>query len=88
MRRRRLRDAAAALPIGALLIFTPPYMRVFDQDVELFGAPLLHVSLFALWFLGLFLSALLARALIAAEEEDQSPAESPDPDDRPADVER
>ncbi|MEQ8603011.1 MAG: hypothetical protein RIB45_06800 [Marivibrio sp.] len=68
MNRRRLRDAAAALPAGAVLIFTPPYMRIYDQDWTVFGVPFLHVSLFALWFVGLVLSAALARRLIADEE--------------------
>jgi len=68
MNRRRLRDAAAALPLGAVLLFTPPYMRIYDQDWTVFGVPFLHVSLFALWFAGLILSAALARRLIADEE--------------------
>lgn len=93
MQRRRLRDAAAALPLGAVLIFTPPYMRIYDQDWTVFGVPFLHVSLFALWFIGLLLSAALARRLVAdADDGDDAlpelmePLEAHTPADAPTDA--
>jgi hypothetical protein len=75
MQSRRLRDAAAILPMGGVLLFTPPFMRVFDQPVTLLGVPLLHVSLFVLWFVGLVLTAFVARALTRDIEEEE-PAEA------------
>ena len=84
MQRRRLRDAAAALPMGAVLIFTPPYMRIYDQEWTVFGVPFLHVSLFALWFIGLLLSAALARRLVAdADDADDALPELMEPIDSP-----
>ena len=72
MQRARIRDAAAVLPLGGVLLFTPPFMRVFDQPISLLGVPLLHVSLFTLWLVGLGLTAWLARRLVVEIDDELS----------------
>lgn len=67
---RRARDAAILLPLGGLLLFLPPYVQLFDQPVYVFGLPLLHVYIFCIWFVGIVLTALLARRLMAREEQE------------------
>jgi|GEM_PF-938984 len=70
MQKGRIRDAAAVLPMGGVLLFTPPFMRIFDQPVSILGLPLLHVSLFTLWLVGLLLTAWLARRLVGQIDEE------------------
>lgn len=67
---RRARDAAVLLPIGALLIFMPPYLRLLDQPGTIFGIPLLYAYLFTLWLVGIVLTGLLARRLVRSEPAD------------------
>lgn len=74
---RRARDAAMLLPLGAVLLFLPPYVRLFDQPGFLFNIPLLHAYIFVLWLIGIVLTALLARRL--AREADEESAASGEP---------
>ena len=75
---RRARDAAILLPLGAVLLFLPPYVRLFDQPGFLFNIPLLHAYIFVLWLVGIVLTALLARRLSReADEESVASGESP-----------
>lgn len=67
---RRARDAAILLPLGGLLLFLPPYVRLFDQPAFVFGLPLLHVYIFCVWLAGIALTALLARRLMIHEDEE------------------
>lgn len=61
---KRLRDIAFLLPFGGVILFLPPYVAIFDQDVDFGGVPFLHVSLFAAWLVGIVLTALVARRLV------------------------
>lgn len=70
MRLRRHKDAAVALPLGACLIFTPPFMLTFDQVGRFLGVPLLLIFLFALWSIGICLAWALGRRLVAEIDED------------------
>lgn len=70
MRLRRHKDAAAALPLGALLIFTPPFMLAFDHPGRFMGVPLLLIFLFVLWTVGIGLAWALGRRLVAEIDED------------------
>lgn len=63
--RKRLRDISLALLAGAILIFTPPYVKIFDRPVFVFGVPLLHIYLFSLWLAGIVITGLLSRRIIA-----------------------
>lgn len=60
---KRLRDAALLLPFAGLLLFLPPYVRIFDQSEKLFGIPLLHLYIFAVWFIGILLTAWVSHWL-------------------------
>ncbi len=73
---KRLRDIAVLLPLGGVILFLPPYVAIFDQDVDFGGVPFLHVSLFAAWLLGIVLTALVARRLVP-------PSASPNPQPAP-----
>lgn len=64
--RNRVRDLAIILPIGALAIFMPPYIRIFDQPVTVFGIPLLPFAIFAAWLIGIGLTAFISRSLARA----------------------
>ncbi|MEO1226996.1 MAG: hypothetical protein AAFX92_22510 [Pseudomonadota bacterium] len=61
--RASTRDLAIILPFGALAIFLPPYLRVFDQPVAVYGIPLLPLAIFVAWLVGIVLTLLLARRL-------------------------
>lgn len=64
------RDLAIILPFGALAIFLPPYLRVFDQPVAVLGIPLLPLAIFVAWLVGILLTLLLARRLTRASADD------------------
>lgn len=68
--RASMRDLAIILPLGALAIFLPPYLRVFDQPVAVFGIPLLPLAIFVAWLVGIVLTLLLARRLTRASADD------------------
>ncbi|MEQ9814964.1 MAG: hypothetical protein RLO50_19465 [Azospirillaceae bacterium] len=68
-RHGRLRDLAVLLPVGALLIFLPPYVDIFDQPILVLGIPLLPFAIFVLWLVGIVLTAIVARALNRADAE-------------------
>ena len=68
--RASTRDLAIILPLGALAIFLPPYLRVFDQPVAVFGIPLLPFAIFVAWLVGIVLTLLLARWLTRASAGD------------------
>lgn len=75
---RRARDAAILLPLGAVLLFLPPYVRLFDRPDFLFSIPLLHAYIFVFWLIGIVLTGLLARRLSReAEEENAAGSERP-----------
>jgi hypothetical protein len=60
---RRLRDMATLLPFALLVMFVPPYLRVFDQDSFLAGLSLLHIYIFGVWALAILASGLIAHRL-------------------------
>ena len=54
----------AALWVAAMVLFNFPMLIVWDQDVTVFGLPLLPVALFAIW------GALIAALAWASERSD------------------
>lgn len=90
--RTRSRDLAIILPLGALAIFLPPYLRIFDQPVFVLGIPLLPLAIFTAWLVGivltLFLSRLLTRASADEIDDGQPPPAGPDPGDDAASGDR
>ena len=63
--RRRHRELAVILPFGGMVLFMPPYLRIFSRPDFLFGIPVMHLYIFGAWLLGILLTALLARRLAA-----------------------
>jgi hypothetical protein len=66
--KRRYRELAVVLPLGGVILFMPPYLRVFSRHDFLFGIPVMHLYIFGAWLFGILLTALLARRLIVSEE--------------------
>jgi len=73
----RIRDLAVILPIGALAIFLPPYIRIFDQPVTVAGIPLLPFAIFSAWLIGIGLTAFISRSLARASAEEQADGNPP-----------
>lgn len=63
----RAYDAALALPLAGLLLFSAPVLGLFVSDVAVFGAPLIMVYLFTAWAALVALSWFLSRHLARAE---------------------
>ncbi|MEQ8964858.1 MAG: hypothetical protein RID91_03450 [Azospirillaceae bacterium] len=76
--RGRLRDLVLLLPVGALIVFLPPYIRLFDQPVRVFGVPLLPLAIFALWFAGIAMTAAVSRAVLRGGLDPPAPEETPE----------
>ncbi|MEM7445230.1 MAG: hypothetical protein AAF414_18055 [Pseudomonadota bacterium] len=76
--RNRIRDLAVILPVGALAIFVPPYIRVFDQPMTLLGIPLLLFAIFAAWLVGIVLTMSLSRMLARELPDEDQLAEPAD----------
>lgn len=63
----RAHDAALALPLAGLLLFSAPVLELFVTDIAMFGAPLIVVYLFGAWGALVVLSWALSRRLARAE---------------------
>ncbi len=66
--RLRLADGKASdlcwfLPLVGLFLLMPPLLGLFGERRFLFGIPLLLAYLFAVWLIGIVLTALAARRL-------------------------
>lgn len=54
-------DARAAVAVGGVFLFTPAALALADRDLTVFGVPAVAAYVFAAWFLGIVLTARLAR---------------------------
>lgn len=70
VRGAKARDAALALPLIALAIFSPPLVRLFTGTGTIMGAPMVWVGLFGAWGALILCAALLSRRL-ARQADDQ-----------------
>src|SRR3546814_13046196 len=61
---RRYRELALLLPLAGLVLFMPPYLRILSREEQLFGIPVLHFYIFAVWLIGIVLSAAISRGLV------------------------
>ena len=61
---RRYRELALLLPLAALLLFMPPYLRILSRADQLLGIPVLHIYIFGIWFAGILLTAAISRRLV------------------------
>jgi len=66
-RRGVWRDLSWLMPLAGLLLFMPPIMGLFDHHLYVLGLPLLPLYLFAVWLLGIVLTAVVARRLRKAD---------------------
>ena len=60
---KRIADTALILPVCGTVLFLPPYIQIFDQELEIAGIPFLYVALFSIWVIGILLTAIVARRL-------------------------
>lgn len=60
---RRLSDMATIAPILGLILLTPPVIGLFATEGTIFGAPVILIYLFAVWFGLIALAAILSRQL-------------------------
>lgn len=65
---RRLNDMAVVAPILGFVLLTPPVIRLFATDGSLFGAPVILIYLFAVWFGMILVAAILSRRLARSEK--------------------
>ncbi len=68
----RARDLSWFLPLVGLLLFMPPLLSLFDGGHFLFGMPLLLIYIFAIWLVGILLTAVAARHLQQARASDEA----------------
>jgi hypothetical protein len=61
---RKRRDAAAVLPLAAILLFCSPVIDLFAGAGRLVGIPVGVVFLFTAWFALIAIAAGLARRLV------------------------
>lgn len=59
----RLRERALALPIAALVLFSPPILAILGRPVGVAGVPLSVVYIFGAWLVLIVLGRALARRL-------------------------
>ena len=64
LERRKRRDAAAALPFAALVLFASPLLDLVAGAGALAGIPLGGLYIFGAWFALIALTARLARRLV------------------------
>jgi len=55
------RDLAVVLPIVAVLLLTPPLIRIFATPATLGGIPVIVVYIFAVWASVILVAAMIAR---------------------------
>ncbi len=60
---KRIEDTALILPVCGTVLFLPPYIQIFDQELEIAGIPFLYVALFSIWVIGILLTAIVSRRL-------------------------
>jgi len=64
---RRLNDMAIIAPLVGFVLLAPPIIGLFATEGTLFGAPVILIYLFVIWF-GLILAAgILSRKLSHSE---------------------
>ncbi|MEZ5665951.1 MAG: hypothetical protein R3F55_00640 [Alphaproteobacteria bacterium] len=79
----RAKEAAFVVPLFGLFLLLPPILALFDTDSTLFGIPVLHVYVFAVWF-GLVAAGWWLSRRLAAGEADATGGDTADKG-RPAD---
>lgn len=65
----QLNERAFFLPILGFTLLTPPFILLFNHDIELFGVPLLYLYSFLIWLALIVAGKLLADRLSSADKE-------------------
>lgn len=66
--RRKLRDAAVALPLAGIALLASPLLDVVASSGRILGLPVGAVYVFGAWFALIAVAARLARRLAADED--------------------
>ncbi|MEM7496945.1 MAG: hypothetical protein AAF371_03005 [Pseudomonadota bacterium] len=66
--RRRLRDAAMALPFAGLLLLASPLVLVFAVDGRVFGVPVVVAYIFLAWAALIAAARAVGRGILAAAD--------------------
>ena len=74
---QKLKERALAVPIVALVLWTPPLVHVFSAEGRIAGIPVLYVYFFGGWALLIVLGGMAARRLCQAGR-DTAQAEAED----------
>jgi hypothetical protein len=61
-------DRSLVLALTTLALLTPPAIMLFDRPVAFFGVPLLHIYCFAVWLIGIGLSAAISARLARTDD--------------------
>lgn len=69
LRRRRAEAAAALVPLAALFVLMPPFVRIFAHDGRVLGAPVVLLFLLGLWIAVIVATRILARRLLRPDAE-------------------
>jgi Na+-driven multidrug efflux pump len=73
----RIRQWSVLLFLLAVLLFTPPFLHIYNKPDIVFGMPLAYLGIFTGWALVVLLTALLGRrhlAAVAAGRTSRTPA--------------
>ncbi len=68
----RASDLSWFLPFVGLLLLMPPLLSLFDEQRFVFGIPLLLFYLFAIWLIGILLTAWAAGRLQRASRSEST----------------
>ncbi len=62
-RAARRRTLAIVLPLIGIVLYTTPILRIFTQDVTVFGLPLIFIFVYGAWLSLILLGRSLAKRL-------------------------
>lgn len=65
---RRLNDIAVIAPLLGFVLLTPPVIGLFATKGTFFGAPVILIYLFVVWFALILVAAILSRRLARSEK--------------------
>jgi len=65
---RRLNDMAIIAPLLGFVLLAPPVIGLFATKGTIFGAPVILVYLFTVWFGLILIAAILSRRLARSEK--------------------
>lgn len=79
--RRKLENAALALPVFGAILMVPPLIGIFNVSHTVFGIPVPVIYLFSLWISLIGATVFLSSRMNDRMTSDNSSKSSPDGDD-------